>query len=295
MEITASLVKELRERTGAGMMDCKKSLQESDGDIDAAIESMRKSGMAKAAKKAGRVAAEGIIIIQQSDDGKRSVILETNCETDFVAKDDNFTAFANSAAGVLLGNKPETVEDLLKLSFDEGQGKTIDDSRAELVAKIGENISIRRFNNLEHSGVVGTYLHGVRIGVIVELNGGNDQLAKDLAMHIAASKPVCITPEEVPEDILEKEKTVFRAQAEESGKPAEIVEKMVSGRINKFLKEITLLGQPFVKDPDVTIDKLLKSNDASVISFVRFEVGEGLEKKEDNFVEEVMAQAKGSD
>jgi elongation factor Ts len=295
MEITASLVKELRERTGAGMMDCKKSLQESDGDIDAAIESMRKSGMAKAAKKAGRVAAEGIIIIQQSDDGKRSVILEINCETDFVAKDDNFTAFANSAAGVLLGNKPETVEDLLKLSFDEGQGKTIDDSRAELVTKIGENISIRRFNNLEHSGVVGTYLHGVRIGVIVELNGGNDQLAKDLAMHIAASKPVCITPEEVPEDILEKEKTVFRAQAEESGKPAEIVEKMVSGRINKFLKEITLLGQSFVKDPDVTIDKLLKSNDASVLSFVRFEVGEGLEKKEDNFVEEVMAQAKGSD
>jgi len=293
MEITASLVKELRERTGAGMMDCKKSLQESDGDIEAAIESMRKSGMAKAAKKAGRVAAEGIIIIQQSDDGKRSVILETNCETDFVAKDDNFTAFANSAAGVLLENTPETVEDLLKLSFDDGQGKTIDDSRAELVAKIGENISIRRFNNLEHKGVVGTYLHGVRIGVIVELNGGNDQLAKDLAMHIAASKPVCINPEEVPEEILEKEKTVFRAQAEESGKPAEIVEKMVSGRINKFLKEITLVGQPFVKDPDVTIDKLLKSNDASVISFVRFEVGEGLEKKEDNFVEEVMAQAKG--
>ncbi len=295
MEITASLVKELRERTGAGMMDCKKSLQESDGDIEAAIESMRKSGMAKAAKKAGRVAAEGIIIIQQSDDAKRSVILETNCETDFVAKDDNFTAFANSVAGVLLENKPETIEDVLKLSIDDGQGKTIDESRAELVAKIGENISIRRFNKLEHNGVVGTYLHGVRIGVIVELNGGNDQLAKDLAMHIAASKPVCINPEEVPEEILENEKTVFRAQAEESGKPAEIIEKMVSGRINKFLKEITLLGQSFVKDPDVTIDKLLKSNDASVISFVRFEVGEGLEKKEDNFVEEVMAQAKGSD
>ena len=295
MEITASLVKELRERTGAGMMDCKKSLQETDGNIEAAIENMRKSGMAKAAKKAGRVAAEGIIIIQQSDDGKRSVILETNCETDFVAKDENFIAFVNSAADVLLKNNPETVDDLLKLSFDEDSSKTIEDSRAELVAKIGENISIRRFNNIEHNGIVGTYLHGVRIGVIVELKGGNDELAKDLAMHIAASKPVCINPEEVSAEILEKEKAVFRSQAEESGKPAEIIEKMVSGRVNKFLKEITLVGQPFVKDPDVTIEKLLKSNDASVISFVRFEVGEGLEKKEDNFVEEVMAQAKGSD
>jgi elongation factor Ts len=291
MEITAALVKELRERTGAGMMDCKKALQEANGDIDTAIENMRKSGMAKAAKKAGRVAAEGIIVIQQSDDGKQSVILETNCETDFVAKDDNFTSFANTVAGIIMKENPASVEDLLQLSSD---GKSIEDARAELIAKIGENISIRRFENIKHNGVVGSYLHGVRIGVIVELIGGDDELARDIAMHIAASKPVCIQADEVPEALLENEKAVFKVQAEESGKPADIIEKMVSGRINKFLNEITLLGQPFVKDPDVTVEKLLKSKDATVNSFIRYEVGEGLEKKEDNFVEEVMAQAKGT-
>ncbi|NNE37758.1 MAG: elongation factor Ts [Gammaproteobacteria bacterium] len=292
MEITASLVKELRERTGAGMMDCKKALTEADGDIETAIENMRKSGMAKAAKKAGRVAAEGIIIIQQSADGKQSVILETNCETDFVAKDENFTAFANTVAGVVLKENPSSVDDLLQLSID---GKSIEDQRTELVAKIGENISIRRFMCIAHDGTVGSYLHGVRIGVVVELTGGDDQLAKDIAMHIAASKPVCVKSEDVPEAMLEKEKAVFRAQAEESGKPADIIEKMVSGRVNKFLKEVTLLGQPFVKDPDMTVEKLLNSHNATVNMFVRYEVGEGVEKKEDNFVEEVMAQAKGSD
>ncbi len=292
MEITASLVKELRERTGAGMMDCKKALTEADGDIETAIENMRKSGMAKAAKKAGRVAAEGIIIVRQSEDGKQSVILETNCETDFVAKDDNFTAFANSVADVILKENPATVDDLLQLSVE---GKSIEDQRTELVAKIGENISIRRFMNITHDGVVGHYLHGVRIGIVVDLTGGDDELAKDIAMHIAASKPVCVNAEEVPESMLDNEKAVFRAQAEESGKPADIIEKMVSGRVNKFLKEVTLLGQPFVKDPDTTVEKLLKSQDATVNMFVRYEVGEGVEKKEDNFVEEVMAQAKGTD
>ncbi len=292
MEITASLVKELRERTGAGMMDCKKALTEADGDIETAIENMRKSGMAKAAKKAGRVAAEGVVIIQQSADKKQSVILETNCETDFVAKDDNFTAFANAVAEVILEEKPASVDDLLQLSIN---GKTIEDQRTELVSKIGENISIRRFMNISHDGVVGSYLHGVRIGVVVDLTGGDSELAKDIAMHIAASKPVCVKSEDVPETLLEKEKAVFKAQAEESGKPADIIEKMVTGRVNKFLKEVTLLGQPFVKDPDMTVEKLLKSKDATVNMFVRYEVGEGVEKKEDNFVEEVMAQAKGSD
>jgi elongation factor Ts len=291
MEITAALVKELRERTGAGMMDCKKALQEAGGDIDTAIENMRKSGIAKAAKKAGRVAAEGVIIIRQSDAG--TAMLEINCETDFVAKDDNFNQFADTLAETVLAEKPATVGDLLNVPLQGSGGKSVEDVRTELVAKIGENISIRRFVLIEHKGVVGTYLHGVRIGVVVELSGGDENLAKDIAMHIAASKPVCITTDEVPESLLEQEKAVFRAQAEESGKPADIIEKMVTGKIDKFLKEITLVGQPFVKDPDITVEKLLKSKSAKVASFSRFEVGEGMEKKEDNFVEEVMAQAKG--
>jgi elongation factor Ts len=273
------------------MMDCKKALQEAGGDIDTAIENMRKSGIAKAAKKAGRVAAEGVIIIRQSDAG--TAMLEINCETDFVAKDDNFNQFADTLAETVLAEKPATVGDLLNVPLQGSGGKSVEDVRTELVAKIGENISIRRFVLIEHKGVVGTYLHGVRIGVVVELSGGDENLAKDIAMHIAASKPVCITTDEVPESLLEQEKAVFRAQAEESGKPADIIEKMVTGKIDKFLKEITLVGQPFVKDPDITVEKLLKSKSAKVASFSRFEVGEGMEKKEDNFVEEVMAQAKG--
>jgi len=291
MQITAAMVKELRERTGAGMMDCKKALQEVDGDIEKAIEEMRKSGIAKAAKKAGRIAAEGIIIIRHSTDSARSAIVEVNCETDFVAKDKSFLQFAGAVADIILAETPVDVDSLYDLPFSE---TTVNSARTELVARIGENVSVRRFAVITHKGTSGTYLHGTRIGVVVDMNGGDGELARDLAMHIAASKPVCITGDEVPVDIIDREKAVFTAQAEESGKPPEIIEKMVNGRLNKFLKEITLLGQPFVKDPDVPIEKLLKSRNATVNSFVRYEVGEGIEKKEDNFVEDVMAQARGT-
>jgi len=289
MQITASLVKELRERTGAGMMDCKKALNEADGDIEVAIEEMRKSGAANAAKKAGRIAAEGIISVKQSD--KSVIILEINCETDFVAKDENFLNFTDSVLEVIDTQDPTDVEALMGLSVG---GQTIEEANQQLIAKIGEKITVRRFEKLTSEAQVGSYLHGNRIGVIVEVEGGDEALAKDLAMHIAASKPVCISEEQVAQDILDKEKEIFSAQAEESGKPAEIIEKMVTGRIKKFLKEITLLGQPYVKDPDQTIEKFLKSANASVLSFRRYEVGEGIEKKVDNFAEEVMSQAKGS-
>ncbi len=289
MQITASLVKELRERTGAGMMDCKKALNEADGDIEVAIEEMRKSGAANAAKKAGRIAAEGIISVKQSD--KSVIILEINCETDFVAKDENFLNFTDSVLDVIDTQDPTDVEALMGLSVG---GQTIEEANQQLIAKIGEKITVRRFEKLTSEAQVGSYLHGNRIGVIVEVEGGDEALAKDLAMHIAASKPVCISEEQVAQDILDKEKEIFSAQAEESGKPAEIIEKMVTGRIKKFLKEITLLGQPYVKDPDQTIEKFLKSANASVLSFRRYEVGEGIEKKVDNFAEEVMSQAKGS-
>jgi elongation factor Ts len=289
MQITASLVKELRERTGAGMMDCKKALNEADGDIEVAIEEMRKSGAANAAKKAGRIAAEGIISVKQSD--KSAIILEINCETDFVAKDENFLNFANSVIEAIDTHGPADVETLMGLSAGE---QTIEEANQQLIAKIGEKITIRRFEKITSEGQIGNYLHGNRIGVIVEIEGGDEALAKDLAMHIAASKPVCVSEGEVSQDILNKEKEIFSAQAEESGKPAEIIEKMVTGRIKKFLKEITLLGQPYVKDPDQTVENLLKSANASVLSFRRYEVGEGIEKKVDNFAEEVMSQAKGA-
>ncbi len=289
MQITASLVKELRERTGAGMMDCKKALNEADGDIEVAIEEMRKSGAANAAKKAGRIAAEGIISVKQSDTS--AIILEINCETDFVAKDENFLNFANSVIEAIDAQCPAHVEALMGLSTGE---QTIEEANQQLIAKIGEKITVRRFEKITSEGQIGNYLHGSRIGVIVELEGGDEALAKDLAMHIAASKPVCVSENEVSQDILDKEKEIFSAQAEESGKPEEIIEKMVTGRIKKFLKEITLLGQPYVKDPDQTVEKLLKSANASVLSFRRYEVGEGIEKKVDNFAEEVMSQAKGA-
>lgn len=294
MQITASIVKELRERTGAGMMDCKKALEEAQGDIEAAIENMRKSGIAKAAKKAGRIAAEGQIVLRQDTKSGQAVILEINCETDFVGKDENFSRFANAVADTVLSGKPADINALNSLPLSGASGQTVEAARAELVAKIGENISVRRFVLQKNKGIAGTYLHGVRIGVLVDLTGGSEGLARDIAMHVAASKPVCINASEVPQQLLDQEKAVFVSQAQESGKPAEIIEKMVSGRINKFLKEITLLGQPFVKDPDITIEKLLKSSNAVVNSFIRYEVGEGLEKKTDNFVEEVLAQAKGA-
>ena len=288
MQITAALVKELRERTGAGMMDCKKALQEANGDIEVAIEEMRKSGAAKAAKKAGRIAAEGVITIKQ--DGQDITILETNCETDFVAKDENFVTFTDKVIEAIIANNPADVDALMQTSIGE---QTVEEANQQLVAKIGEKITVRRFEKMTASGQLGSYSHGDRIGVVVELEGGDEALAKDLAMHIAASKPVCVSEEQVPQDVLDKEKEIFSAQAAESGKPAEIIEKMVTGRIQKYLKEITLLGQPFVKDPDQTVEKLLKAANASVTSFLRYEVGEGIEKKVDNFAEEVMSQAKG--
>jgi elongation factor Ts len=290
MAITAAQVKELRERTGAGMMECKKALVETDGDIDAAIEHMRKTGLTKADKKAGRTAAEGIVAVQVSDDGKTAAIVEVNCETDFVAKGDEFIDMANAIARRVLEERPTDMDALNALSLGDS---TIGDTIKEKIAKIGENMSVRRFQIFETNGHLGVYKHGDRIGVLVDMEGGNDELAKDISMHIAASKPTAVSSDDVPSELIEKEKEIFTAQAQESGKPADIIEKMIGGRINKFLKEITLLGQPFVKDPDQTVEKLLKGADAKVLKFTRIEVGEGIEKKQDNFVEEVMAQARG--
>lgn len=293
MAITAALVKELRERTQAGMMECKKALVETNGDIEAAIEYMRKAGLAKADKKSGRTAAEGAIVSRTTDDGKAAVVVEINCETDFVTKGDDFQNFANEVADLAIKNLPDDIDGLLNLKM--ASGDTIADATKALIAKIGENITVRRYVKAQTAtGVIGTYLHGSRIGVVTTLSGGNEGLAKDIAMHVAASKPVCVSSEQVSQDVIEKEKEIYSAQAAESGKPAEIIEKMVMGRINKFLKEITLLGQPFVKDPDMTVEKLLKDANAMVESFYRLEVGEGVEKKEENFADEVMAQVKGS-
>ncbi|WP_456446540.1 translation elongation factor Ts [Thiolapillus sp.] len=293
MAITAALVKELRERTGAGMMECKKALVETDGDIEQAIENMRKSGQAKAAKKAGRIAAEGVIVIQASDDGKKVAMAEVNCETDFVAKDDNFLSFANAVVGRVLDSDVADVDALNALPLHEGEETTVEEARQALVSKIGENMSVRRFVRMDTDGQIASYRHGVRIGVLVDLAGGDEELGRDLAMHIAASNPVCVEEKDVPEELLAKEKEIIEAQAKESGKPDNIVEKMVEGRLRKYLSEVTLTGQPFVKDPDTTVGKLLKSKDASVNQFVRFEVGEGIEKKQENFAEEVAAQMRG--
>ena len=289
MEITASLVKELRERTGAGMMDCKAALSDARGDIEIAIEVMRKSGAAKAAKKAGRIAAEGIISIKLNEND--IVILEVNCETDFVTKDESFLSFVDSVIQVISNNNVSDVDELLKLNSGN---QAIEEANQQLIAKIGEKITIRRFQKYSIKNQTGTYLHGIRIGVIVEIEGGCEELAKDIAMHIAASRPLFINEDQVSQEILDKEKEIYTAQAKESGKPADIVEKMVEGRLKKFIKEITLLGQPFVKDPEKSIEKILKSSDAKVLSFIRYEVGEGIEKRADNFAEEVMSQAKGS-
>ena len=290
MSITASMVKELRERTGAGMMECKKALVEANGDLDAAAEALRKAGAAKADKKAGRVAADGRVVIQK--DGTKAAIIEVNSETDFVAKDENFGAFADAIAALVLATGETDVAALA--SQDIGDGRTVETARTELIQKVGENISVRRAQIVEASGPIGAYTHGARIGAIVALEGGDEDLARDVAMHVAAINPVCIDESGVPAETLATEKRIFTEQAEASGKPAEIIEKMVTGRVAKFLKEITLVGQPFVKDPDTTVGKLLKGAGAEAASFVRFEVGEGIEKKEDNFVEEVMAQVQGA-
>jgi len=293
MSVTAAMVKELRERTGSGMMECKKALVETGGDLEVAIENMRKSGMAKADKKAGRVAAEGIIAIATSGDASTTSIVEINSETDFVSKGDDFIDFTTAVANTAVNNGIADV-DALNATQVTGESVTVDEKRRALIAKVGENINVRRFKTIKTSGgIVGSYMHGIRIGVLVEMEGGDMALAKDIAMHIAAIKPMCVSEAEVPAEEIEKEKEIFKAQAAESGKPAEIIEKMIVGKIKKFLKGITLLGQPFVKDGDVTVEQLLKSNNAKVLSFVRFEVGEGIEKKEDDFAAEVMAQARG--
>ena len=292
MEITAALVKELRERTGSGMMECKKALTETGGDIEAAVELMRKAGLAKADKKAGRVAAEGMIAAAISEDGAHAAIVEVNCETDFVAKGDDFVAFSGEIANVVLAKQLADVAALADLPL--ASGGTVEETRRNLIAKLGENIAVRRCAVLNNSdGKIAAYLHGNRIGVLVAVQGGDEALAKDIAMHVAASKPMALGPDNVSADVIAKEKEIYRAQAAESGKPADIVEKMVSGRVNKFLKEVTLLGQPFVKNPDISVEQLLKENGAKVSAFVRFEVGEGIEKKSDNFAEEVMAQVRG--
>jgi len=293
MAITATMVKELRERTGAGMMDCKKMLTETNGDLEAAIDLMRKSGAAKADKKAGRVAADGLVVITVSDDAKEGSIVEVNCETDFVAKDESFVSFSTEVGAGVLADKPADIEALSALPLDSGE--TVEEVRANLVAKIGENMQVRRFEILSSdAGSVYAYNHGVRIGVIVAMTGGDEALGKDIAMHIAASRPICVTEADVPEETLAKEKEILIAQAQDSGKPPEIIEKMIMGRMKKYLAEITLVGQPFVKDPDQTIAKLLKAAGAEVTAFIRYEVGEGIEKKQEDFAAEVMAQVKGS-
>nr|VFK42144.1 MAG: translation elongation factor Ts (EF-Ts) [Candidatus Kentron sp. SD]VFK47692.1 MAG: translation elongation factor Ts (EF-Ts) [Candidatus Kentron sp. SD]VFK80318.1 MAG: translation elongation factor Ts (EF-Ts) [Candidatus Kentron sp. SD] len=296
MGISAVLVKELRERTGAGMMECKKALVETNGDLEAAIESMRKSGQAKADKRAGRVAAEGNIAIHLAPDSRKGVIVEINCETDFVAKGEDFQEFAAHVAKRAFEDGVDTLEDMLKLPMGKVDGITIEGQRKELMARIGENLTVRRFQKIEsRDGIVGAYLHhGARIGVLLELSGeGDSDLAKDIAMHVAANRPLCLSEKEIPPETREKERDIFRAQAAASGKPPEIVEKMVTGRMNKFVAEVTLLGQPFVKDPEVSVRKYLAESGASVIGFTRFEVGEGIERKTGSFADEVMAQARG--
>jgi len=288
MTISASMVKELRERTGAGMMECKKALTESSGDLDLAVENMRKAGLAKADKKAGRVAAEGRIAIEQASNAVAMV--EVNCETDFVANGNEFGGFAAGVAKAVLDSVPASLEALNDAKLG---GETVDTTRRNLIAKIGENITVRRMERFEtKGGVFGGYVHGTYIGVIVELKGGDAALAKDIAMHVAASRPLCVKPEQVPTELLEKEREIIRAQSADSGKPAAIIDKMVEGRLKKYLAEVTLLGQPFIKDPDLTVEKLLAKSGAEVLRFARFEVGEGIEKKQEDFAAEVMAQAR---
>jgi elongation factor Ts len=284
MAVTAALVKELRERTAAGMLDCKNALVETDGDIELAIENMRKNGQAKAAKKAGRIAAEGVILTKVANGV--ATMMEVNSETDFVARDDGFIKFGQQLIEVASANK---INDMDTLNNTEVDGVKISDLRDTLVAKIGENISPRRVISVEGDNL-GAYVHGARIGVVAILQGGDEELAKDIAMHVAASNPQFVKPDQVPAEVVAKEKEIQLDIALQSGKPAEIAEKMVSGRMKKFTGEISLTGQPFIKDPSMLVADLLKSKGADVINFVRFEVGEGIEKKEEDFAAEVAAQ-----
>ena len=292
MAVTASMVKELRERTGLGMMDCKKALVAAEGDIELAIDNLRKSGQAKAAKKAGRTAAEGAVLAVSSADNKMALLLEVNSETDFVARDDNFKSFVSLVANRALETKETNIEALMALPAEEGGDASLEAARLELVQKIGENIQVRRAKLIEAEGVAGSYIHGGRIGVVVAMKGGNVELSKDVAMHVAASNPLVVNPADVSEDVLNREKEIYTAQARESGKPEEIIEKMIVGRVKKYLAEVSLVEQAFVKDPDTKVGKLAKGAGAEIISFTRFEVGEGIEKEEVDFAAEVAAQVK---
>ena len=291
MSISASMVKDLRERTGAGMMECKKALVETNGDMEAAIELLRKSGQAKADKKAGRIAADGRIAVAAN--GGKAAIVEVNSETDFVANDENFIGYVNAVTEAALAAGAADADALSAANLDDG--RTVEQARTDLIAKVGENISVRRVAHVEAADNLGSYIHGgAKIGALVAMQGGNEELARDIAMHVAAINPACIDESGVPAETLEKERRIITEEASGSGKPAEIVEKMVNGRMAKYLKDITLLGQPFVKDDKVAVGKLLKDAGATVTAFIRFEVGEGIEKKEENFVEEVMNQVKGA-
>ena len=288
--ITAELVKQLREKTGAGMMDCKKVLTETDGDMEKAAELLRERGIAKAAKKSGRIAAEGLVATYVSEDKKVGSIVEVNAETDFVAKNDEFVNFVNDIAEIVATSNPTDVESLLETSY-KGTGKTVKEVLTEKIATIGENMTIRRFERFESTGLIESYIHGAgKIAVLVDFSKGNSNVAKDVCMQIAAARPEYVNREAVPQDRVEKEMEILKAQAMNEGKPAEIAEKMVQGRIGKFYSEICLVDQEFVKDSSVKVSDVLKNNDADIVKFARFEKGEGIEKKEENFAEEVMKQ-----
>ena len=293
--VTAEAVKALRERTGAGMMECKKALLEANGDLEVAAEAMRKAGLAKADKKAGRVAAEGVVVIERTADGRTAALVEVNSETDFVAREKDFQGFAQEVARLALAAKPADLDGLLAARLPSGQ--TVEEARRALIARIGENIGVRRFEIVTGTGPLATYIHGSRIGTVVVMEGGDATLGHDLAMHVAAINPQHLSVDDVPADFLAKEREIEMAKAEaeaQGKKPREIIAKMVEGRLRKSLAEITLLGQPFVKDPDVTVEKLLQRSNARVHRFVRFEVGAGIEKKQENFAAEVMAQVRGA-
>ncbi|WP_428355309.1 translation elongation factor Ts [Methyloprofundus sp.] len=292
MSVTAAMVKELRGRTGSGMMECRRALVEANTDMELAIENMRKAGLAKADKKSNRIAAEGRIAVAQSADTKSAAIIDVNCETDFVAKGDTFKEFANAVAEAILAADVSTVDEAYTLKLADG--KTIDEVRRGLIATLGENITLRRFQKVATEGGTGFYLHGEKIGVLVELATPDAELAKDVAMHVAASKPMCVAEADVPAETVAKEKAIFVAQAEESGKPAAIIEKMIGGRIKKFLAEVTLEGQSFIKDDKVTVAQLVKGKGNQVLSFIHLQVGEGIEKDEGDFAAEVMAQVRGA-
>ncbi len=293
MSVTAEAVRQLRERTGAGMMECKKALVETNGDLDVAAELMRKQGLAKADKKATRIAAEGVVAAAVSPDGHTAVLVEINCETDFVARGEDFTAFARDVAQAALAANPSDVAALGAVSL--ASGESVDERRRALIAKIGENISVRRFERVTSAGQLGSYLHGTRIGTLVALQGGDAALARDLAMHVAASNPRYLDASQVQADDLARERSIRieqnRNDEKNRNKPEQVLAKIVDGQIAKWLGEITLVGQPFVKDPDVTIGKLLQAAGAQVMRFARLEVGAGIEKKQDDFVAEVKAQA----